>query len=148
MNIDFNIEVVFSYSYRTNAHIGFSAEDDVDPVEEALMMFARTGRSSARSSDPVVEETLLRLVPTCQPTPTPTPRSPSGVSRAQFERDEFDRQIRDQLCGLLVDYLQSDPRVQLALRRFRKLTSANSSHLSGARSSELLLLHAYRSPIP
>lgn len=109
-------------------------------------MFARTGRSSARSNDPVVEETLLRLVPSCQP--TPTPRSPSGVSRAQFERDEFDRQIRDQLCGLLVDYLQSDPRVQLALRRFRKLTSANSSHMSGARSSELLLLRATRSPNP
>ena len=101
------------------------------------MQFARSGGMKVRTEDPVVEETLLRLVPICKSlsaqstTRKQTPRS----ARAKFEQEDFDKEIRDQLCGLLADYLQSDQRVQLALRRFRSLTSANAGHMSGARMS-------------
>ena len=111
----------------------FAAEDGVEPTEMALMRFARSGGTKASTEDPVVEETLLRLVPICK---SLSAQSTPRTARAKFEQKSFDNEIRDQLCGLLADYLQSDQRVQLALRRFRRLTSANAGHMSGARMSE------------
>lgn len=120
----------------------FAAEDGVEPAEVALMRFARSGGTKARTEDPVVEETLLRLVPICKSlSAQETPRNQTPrTTRAKFEQEDFDNEIRDQLCGLLADYLQSDQRVQIALRRFRRLTSANAGHMSGARMSERYIL--------
>ena len=95
------------------------------------MRFAHSGVNKAPLDDPVVEETIHRLVPICkslheqQLSRNPKPRA----VRAKFDREQFDRETRDQLCGILVDYLQSDQRVQLALRRFRRLTSVKTGHI-------------------
>lgn len=115
-----------------------AAQDAVDPVEAALLKFAHAGGNK----DPVVEETLLRLVPTCrslyEKQSARSQKPPATATRAKFDQKTFDREISDQLSVLLVDYLQSDSRVQTALNRFRKFTGDNSSHISGVSTSKCL----------